>query len=325
MDRKGVILFAAGLVLAISTAACEPTNAADLAISLASGQASEVSVTAGSTLTIVFFVNRLNQGPKTNAVITVTDQLPQGLTFVSGSGPGIECGAEGQEITCFTFAELYASDTRSFSLEIALDPRLTGTVTNTANLVYAGDTTSGNNTAAVRITATPLPLQTQELDFQRAKNAGAEFTVNAIANEECERLGVGDWLDPNWDGNSAWETGRHPGVVFKAFCGPLGVRQGEAIIEAFKSFRLKNGWVVKSFTEDDWFVGDVAFNIDIAPQAGNCAPLIQAHIRSYGTSTRGDSLPGIPGSMVQVGVQIFIEGPEGTDPYIGQPSAFCEP
>ena len=323
MYRKAALVFAMISLLAFDLAACTPANPADLSIDavFGSGSVHQATAAAGTNLTIRVTFRRSNQGPKTNYPISVTDHLPQGLIFESGSGPGVECTAEGQDVTCLSFADLYDGYSKYFDLVISIDPRASGTLADTFQLVYAKDITPNNNSATVTITVTPLSLQTQELDFQKAKDAGAQFAVREVKNEKCEHLGVGDWLDENWNPGT-WEHGRHPGVVFQV----TGCHnQGEAYIEAFKSFRLKNGWVVKSFTEDDWFVGDVAFDIDIAPQAGHCSPLMQVHIRSYGVSTRGDPFPGIFGSDAKVGMQTFIEGPQGMDPYSGSPSVFCEP
>src|SRR5690349_16040160 len=44
-----------------------------------------------------------NAGPgATTGTITVTDTLPAGLTFASGTGSGWSCSANGQAVTCMT-------------------------------------------------------------------------------------------------------------------------------------------------------------------------------------------------------------------------------
>jgi hypothetical protein len=186
--------------------------------------------------------------------------------------------------------------------------------------VYAGDTNSANNSATVTLNVAGLNLVTQMLDFQMAKNAGAQFNVTIVRDDGCNRLGVGDWLDPAWDNNSVWEHGRSPGPEFIVECGLLG-KQGEAYVDAFQSFQLRNGWMVKSFSEDDWFLGKVGFNIDLSPVLGSCNPLMKVHLRTYGLTLEGN-LPPSNGSL-RVGISITIEGPAGTDPFSGSPSVFC--
>jgi hypothetical protein len=320
MNRSSVMMFVFTLILALSVTACQPATPADLSIAATVSDSSHPTVTAGTTIDIVMIFTAHHGS--TNGVISFTDHLPDGLIFLRGSGPGIECTAEGQDVTCLTFGSLCSECFRVFDVVVEVDPRLSGTVVNTPKVLYAGDTNSANNTSTLTLTVASPNFATQALDFQMAKNAGALFPVSEIKNEKCARLGVGDWLDTVWDQNAIWDNGRHAGVEFIVDCGFNGAGQGEATVSAFQSFRLKNGWVVKSFTEDDWFVGDVAFTIDAAPQIGSCKPLLQVHIRSYGLSTRG-SLPG-PGSLLKVGMQIFIEGPAGTDPFSGSPSVFCE-
>jgi hypothetical protein len=319
MNRTTGIMFVLTLVISLTVAACQPATPADLSLVATVSDSMNPHVIAGTNIDIVLIYTAHNGSTK--GVTSFTDTLPDGLIFVRSSGTGIECTAEGQAVTCLTFGSLCSECFRVFDLIVEVDPRLSGTVVNTPKVLYAGDTNSANNSSTLTLTVAAPNFATQALDFQKAKNAGAQFPVTVIKNEKCTRLGVGDWLDTVWDQNATWDNGRQAGVEFMVDCGFNGVNQGEAVISAFQSFRLKNGWVVKSFTEDDWFVGDVAFNLDIAPQIGSCKPLLQAHIRSYGLSTRGD-LPG-PGSLMRVGMQIFIEGPAGTDPFSGSPSVFC--
>jgi len=336
MHRHAAVVFASILVFALSVVACEPAKPVDLSISANIYGSSEANVIAGTTL-------RINLGldsryyPETNSVISVTDRLPEGLIFLSGSGPGVECTAEGQDITCITFAKITPGVRKDIHLEIAVDPRLTtGTITNTAQVSYAGDTNSQNNSATVRLTISTPRFATQELDFKKAQDAGAIFLVNQIKNENCtqpgDQLGLTDWTDPTWDDsdpersdeNPIWSKtgGRHAGVEMIAYCGGSGRGEAEAFVEAFGSFKLKNGWIVKSYSQADYNYGRVTFNLDVAPAVGKCRPILKAHIHSYGLSLISGVLKT---SHLITAIWITIEGPAGTDPYQGYPSIFCEP
>lgn len=321
MFRKIVLSVVVSAILALS-AACNPVPSADLSLktSFIGHLGNDTDVTAGDIFDTEIIITNLGS-QATSGIISVATNLPEGLSFLSSSNStGWQCNAEGRVVTCFTFGSIPSHAYDIFQLQIDANPTLNGVYKVTSQLSYPGDTDLQNNNATVSANVLPLALVTQELDFQKAKNAGATFPVDVRNDPGCTRLGVGDWLDASWDQNADWTHGRHPGIVFMIDC---GAHQGEAFIEAFHEFRLRNGWVVKSFNEDDFIVGDAAFNLDVAPQAGSCIPTFKAHVRSYGVTLRttGDSGPiNFPGSppALRVAFNIIIEGPEGTDPYSGR-------
>lgn len=88
-----------------------------------------------------------NAGPNTtNIPVGIVDTLPNGLSYVGASGSGWTCAADGQLVNC-TYTPAIAVGGRA---DLTLTVRVTGaafpTVTNTAVLVYSGDTDSTNNT-----------------------------------------------------------------------------------------------------------------------------------------------------------------------------------
>jgi len=304
----------------LAMASCPPANHVDLLLSVQPA----VSLTAGDPLHNFFlidagvFVDRTSTGT-TNGPITITYPVPPGFhwdsTFTQGND-GWQCTEDASTVTCLTFKPVASgSNGIDVYLRIVADPDLNGTFTSTVTLVSAGDPNLQNNARTFPITVAPLPLITTNLDFSTAAHAGAQFPVTVARNENCHQLGVGDWLDDAW-GAGDWTNGRHPGPIFVADC---GTHQGEAFVEAFSNFRLKNGWVVKSFREDDFNTGDVAFNLDMAPVTGGCAPLMKTHLRNYGLSTRGFG----PYGRLRVAFQITLEGPAGTDPYTGDLTSSC--
>ena len=52
--------------------------------------------------------------------VTVTDALPDGLTFVSGSGEGFECSAAEQVVTCTRVDPLDAGTKQTITLRVAV-------------------------------------------------------------------------------------------------------------------------------------------------------------------------------------------------------------
>lgn len=337
MLRSAKFLLILAVLLGTTSAGCQPVNTADMGITMRVNDHTTENITAGQTITfkIRAFRSLSPQGPQTNAVISVTDHLPVGLLFISGSGPGVECTAEGQDITCLTFAGLYAGFGKDITLEVSVDPRLaSGIITNTVNILYGGDNHLEDNSSTVTLNVKAPIFATQTLDFNKAKNAGAQFPVRILKKDSnCHLLGVGDWLDPNWDGalqylpTSSDETiwsktgGRHAGAEIIVEC--YGDSEGEAFIGAFASFKLRNGWQVKSFYQDGYTFGHVDFDFDVTPQPGNCNPAIQTHIHTYGTTIEPGSLY-LTESWVVRGLEVTIEGPTDTDPYSGSPSIFCE-
>ncbi len=94
-------------------------------------------------------VSVVNHGPTEDpAVITVTDDLPAGLTFVSGVGTGWSCAANAQTVIC-TRLGLAALATSTFTLTVAVGPAAAPGVTNTVTVTSpTTDTDPTNNTAS---------------------------------------------------------------------------------------------------------------------------------------------------------------------------------
>jgi uncharacterized repeat protein (TIGR01451 family) len=106
-----------------------------------------------------------NRGPSTtDDVVTVSDVLPPGLSFVSSSGPW-NCGARNGVVTCTNTVPLPVGSS-TFVLVVNVDAAAVPRVTNQLTLSYAGDTTPINNTitkftsARLPRFAVPTPLPT---------------------------------------------------------------------------------------------------------------------------------------------------------------------
>jgi uncharacterized repeat protein (TIGR01451 family) len=93
-----------------------------------------------------------------NNPITVSDVLPAGLTFVSGTGSGWTCGASGQAVTCATPGPLAvgaqsAAITLTLSVSLAAAPG----VTNRPAVTTAGDLNPANDIGRDPITIIRAP------------------------------------------------------------------------------------------------------------------------------------------------------------------------
>jgi uncharacterized repeat protein (TIGR01451 family) len=98
-----------------------------------------------------------NNGPnEESGPIVVSDTLPGGLSFVSGSGTGWSCSASGQTVTCTHAGPLASGATLdTLTLTVAVSSSVTGSLTNTASVDGAMfDNVAGNDTASVSATVT---------------------------------------------------------------------------------------------------------------------------------------------------------------------------
>ncbi|MFN0085952.1 MAG: SdrD B-like domain-containing protein [Blastocatellia bacterium] len=91
----------------------------------------------------------------TNGTITVTDTLPAGMTYVSATGTGWTCAANGQTVSCTRTATLAPSASTTISLTVNLAAQIASQVVNTATVSIQGDANSSNNTANDPTTIVP--------------------------------------------------------------------------------------------------------------------------------------------------------------------------
>jgi len=138
----------------------------------------------------------------------------------------------------------------------------------------------------LEVTVAAPKLATQLLDNRFAKNAGAQFADNP------ETLGciVFGPLD----------LGYTQKVNFEVNCiaRPVGMKTNP---EAFKNFTLKNGWTVKSFGVSDDGKVNAGWSWTVKPSGNN--PYLKMHLWANAHAA------------ITVFVKVWIEGPEGTNPY----------
>ncbi len=128
----------------------------------------------------------------TSGPITVTDTLPNGLTYVSANGTGWSCNANGQTVTCTYTASLPPGQSRTVVLEVAIGNAAYPTVTNVALVQTAGDANSANNTASdatlVRLAPAGAPPDCG-VDLRKSHTGtiepGAELTYTLAWTTNC--------------------------------------------------------------------------------------------------------------------------------------------
>ncbi len=115
------------------------------------------NATPGPGGTVVYTVGLNNEGPSDATGIVLTDSIPAGLTFVSGSLGGQNGASNGTTVT-FPAIDLNASASTSATLTFTVGSAASGLLTNTASvpdLSAAGENDTTNNSATADITVTP--------------------------------------------------------------------------------------------------------------------------------------------------------------------------
>jgi uncharacterized repeat protein (TIGR01451 family) len=113
------------------------------------------TLTAGSHATYTISVH--NAGPSPAEGVVVTDDLPSGLTYVSGTGDGWTCTNAGQVVTCSLAGSLAVGADASISLVVLVSAAAGGSIANTATVSSTtsldGNSTTTASTPAVVVAA----------------------------------------------------------------------------------------------------------------------------------------------------------------------------
>lgn len=113
----------------------------------------DATAAAGDTLT--YTVNVVNNGPSTANNVVITDTLPSGVTFVSGTGPGGALTATNGLVTV-NVGTLANGATTSFTVQATVNANVTTVQTNTATVTTStNETNTANNTATAATTVDP--------------------------------------------------------------------------------------------------------------------------------------------------------------------------
>jgi uncharacterized repeat protein (TIGR01451 family) len=169
-----------------ATATGSTTNPVTAVTSLSLTKTLVGELTAGKSATYAIAVS--DHGPSDAAgPITVTDDLPTGLTYESSSSPdGFTCSASGQVVTCATANDvgLPDGDTISLDLVVAVASNVTGSVTNSATATTPTLDSSGNPATATGSTSKPVHT-TAELSVHKTL-VGTALVVGHHATYKIE-------------------------------------------------------------------------------------------------------------------------------------------
>ncbi|MCP9496174.1 MAG: FG-GAP-like repeat-containing protein [Pyrinomonadaceae bacterium MAG19_C2-C3] len=121
----------------------------------------------------------------TFGTITVTDTLPNGLSYVSAAGAGWNCSANGQTVTC-THSDPIASGTNSsIALTVGVGAAAAPSVTNTASVSNASDINTANNSSSNPTIVTPaanLALTMIDSPDPVAVDNNLTYTISVVNN-----------------------------------------------------------------------------------------------------------------------------------------------
>ena len=127
-----------------------------------------------------YALNVMNGGTgATSGTLTVTDTLPAGLTFVSGTGPGWGCIAVAQLVTCTNPATpIAASGASIILLNVSVSVSAAASLQNTASIsCTCTETNTGNNTSN-----TDTVVVTQLPDLTITKTHAGNFIQGGTGN-----------------------------------------------------------------------------------------------------------------------------------------------
>lgn len=132
----------------------------------------------GSNATYTLTVH--NIATPADAATTVTDTLPNGLTFVSGTGTGWTCGAVGQVVTCYNPGPITMGTDSPITLTVAVGAAAAPSVHNAASVKSSrNDTKPENDTSSVTTPVTTPVNPTIQPDLAITKIANGAFAVGA--------------------------------------------------------------------------------------------------------------------------------------------------
>jgi uncharacterized repeat protein (TIGR01451 family) len=158
MRSWGIFGIVVALVMALAgVGLAAKAGSADLSITKAD---SPDPVAVGSTLTYTMRVQNL--GPDLATGVTLTDQLPKGVDFVSATTTAGQCARKGRKVTC-DLGDIGAPGTNYAgppTVTLSVIARRTGTIKNTASVKGAQKDPVGSNNKATATTSVIGPAPT---------------------------------------------------------------------------------------------------------------------------------------------------------------------
>lgn len=155
-----------------------PVNAADLAVTKSHNGTLAVGVNEQYTVTVTNVGDLPSSG-----TITVVDQLPTGLSYVSAGGTNWSCSHLAPNVTC-TYGGSLAVNTSAPAIVITVNPTAGGTVVNRATVSGGNEGTaySGNNVAIDTTVVYRPPAATKSFSPATIAAGGTTTLTITIAN-----------------------------------------------------------------------------------------------------------------------------------------------
>lgn len=182
-----------GLVLALADiGSAAKAGTADLAISKSD---SPDPVAVGSTLTYTIGVQNL--GPESVKDVTVTDQLPKGVDFVSATPSTGKCTHRGRSVSCdlgpLSAAAVSYSPPPTVTLVVI--PRHAGVISNTATVKGdLKDPVGANNKATATTTVTGPPVTCRGVPASITGTAGSDVIAGTPGRDVIATFGGNDTI-----------------------------------------------------------------------------------------------------------------------------------
>ncbi len=162
-----------------------PSTVASNSLDIVSSADVSITKTHTGSFTVgvngTFLLAVANAGVDTSGALTVTDALPAGLGYVSGTGAGWTCGAAGSTVTCSNPAGLASGGSTTITLTVSVGPAAAPGTTNTASVTAVrADANTGNNTSSDPVSVTPIPLA---VDDTATTPQDTAVTIGVTAND----------------------------------------------------------------------------------------------------------------------------------------------
>ncbi len=138
------------------------------------------SFVSGSTGTYTLTVT--DPGSPTSGQLTVTDDLPAGVTFSSGSGDGFSCSAAGQTVTCTSTTSISSAAPAVIDLQVDVSAAAGTVLSNQASVSPHGGS-SNVDQVTVSSTATQTTTASSSTPSSTTATTGSASTTAPLATE----------------------------------------------------------------------------------------------------------------------------------------------
>ncbi len=279
------------------------------------------NATPGPTGTVTYTVEVSNAGPSTAVGVVLSDDIPAGLTFVSGTLNGQDATSNGSVID-FPAITLASGASASATLQFTVDAMASGTITNTASvpdLTASGETDATNNSATADITVTPqadLSI-TKSVSLTNAQ-AGSSLTYTIEVSNSGPSTATNVVVADTLPAGVTFDSGTGPGgETLTVSNGVVNVSGGDLASGGSFSFTINatvdsgatspqtNSATVSSDTNDPDATNNTATaNTNIDPATSSIAGVVFVDANNNGIQDAGED--GIDGVVLTLSGTDFL-------------------